>query len=378
MKKLLFLILFFFFLTALSASSTAEGTYAEGIKVVILTDTVLISWNVNNPQGDSLIYRHREPLTASDFEKAELIGSVAKGLSSFSWKPTDSDPWYYGVLIKSKDTIHNLFIPGGNTTLKPYAIEHPLKDNLTRIQEIQSRVTGEKSVLITYKDMNQNSNLYIIRTASPVSNHSQLVDSAVVAEVNRGTEYYVDFPDPGHHWYYTVVSLTDYLSGCIIQTGWNTTGQPVLLSPQKEKGSTAPLVAMDATLMPHEESPLSEKNQYILEKLFIEPAKPPSEPPQRLTLLKETHLGQKADEIFQNILEEKLKKGFWNEGFFQLNTLLKTVTDSKERAVIWYYMGQCHYFTGNEKEAVYAFIYSREYFFSESNTWLLPLLLREF
>jgi len=102
--------------------------FVSRIKVEVAEGRVTLTWKDTEviQEGTNLVYRHKEPITDSNFTKAVLLTRVAFGRGSFVDDPPDDGGYYYAVVVEDKQGKgYPFFIPFRNSTVTVASIRAP-------------------------------------------------------------------------------------------------------------------------------------------------------------------------------------------------------------------------------------------------------------
>ncbi|HUV09023.1 MAG TPA: hypothetical protein VMX75_14920 [Spirochaetia bacterium] len=215
--------------------------FVSRLKASVKDSSIVLTWrNVRDISGTSLVYRHTEEITERNHEQAVLIAKVEPKTESYTDFPSDTNPYYYAVIVESEDgKRYDLFIPFRNKTIIGARVEYVGAPELraSRIKNIRAEVSKD-TIIVSFVNDRPNRDMLIYRSDAPLQQLGDLVN-AVSWVVVAGTDRYEDRPPAGIDFYYAVLAVELVQLGKVdLVPGENSTQFPIRIP--LEAGSIQP------------------------------------------------------------------------------------------------------------------------------------------
>jgi hypothetical protein len=255
------------------------------------------------------------------------------------------------------------------------------------ISGVNASVNGGE-VTITFNSGAASRSPVLYRSVQPLRQTLDLLSAEVIQP--RAASPYKDHPTPGLTYYYAVVYEDEMLTGSVqIVPGINATGTGVLVQngaipSGNSAGSSMPAAAYTAvptdsmfyTMQPL--SQLSPDAQRAIQDI--------QSPTQRVQVTpKEPRLFSQDLQVYPNgeeyslssIVRGSFAARQWPAAKAELQNFLSWASSSGSAALrAHFYLGQCYYFSGEPRNALYEFIALQSYYPEESNSWVQACLSR--
>jgi len=272
---------------------TAAAQQAQGASALLVTRLkaeaseahVTLTWkDAGGTGGANLVYRSLEELTATNLDKAQLLGRVPMGAQNYIDTPPDQSSYFYAVLIEGEDgKVSSLLIPYRNKTSlgvsvnaeaavtqpeaaapepapaaapqpEPAAPEPPAVAETPKaepaapepiakapqpqaveetspayVTEIRAAATPNgDGIEISFRATNPARDLILFWGGAPVATAEDLLRSTAKVQLDAGTSSYLVATLAGVDYWFTVLDAGLYKLGKItIEKGTNTTAAPV-------------------------------------------------------------------------------------------------------------------------------------------------------
>jgi hypothetical protein len=408
MKRLIFFFGIFICVTSLLISQEKREVYApfvSNLEVVADVNRVVLSWN-DSPDAIPLyrIYRSADPFSRNGEVDDLLIGTVASGLESFSYSPDSTEPSYYAVLgVDQTGQEYRLYIPYRNISSESVSIDTVagIEERATKISNLKHRVSGEL-VYLSYESSKINRPILVYRSTAPILDETSLREANQIASLNSSGGTVTDFPLPGLDYYYAVIDSELKAKGIIsISPGDNSTTSPATirlpssysaLTGEERSSRIRPLPFLTLpkavssgdylsdyekyTLPPYTQ--LSEESSLSARKLLSSlPGIELLPQPKTVILPLDKVAGEDPEAILlYDIVNGPFKDQQWQGSEKALGNFLAVRRSKALEARGHFYMGQSYFFQDRLREAFMEFLFSRDFFYDESQEWIDIILSR--
>lgn len=399
-------------------STVAPVSWAKvySIRTESKKGSILVHFKCDDPDVQLNIYRR--PILPiqypGDLESSKKIAEIKSDQNVFVDSPLIGVEYFYLVgdsrFVKSVDF---LVRPGENASISPAInkaeseIEIPSltpSPSPSPSSEPEGRYlrveAGEDYISLKFNQPDIQGNLLIFRSTFPLQSWEALKTAERIASLPSGSREYQDAPPSSDQgFYYALCSQASYQRGEFQAVpGENTSLQPLKAgysislhrkSYLERKGKRPypipdspvledrPDYSHDQERSAGNENKLSPKQERKIERLLGEEGYRGSP-----ALAKPRYLNPPSDsqsseyQELKQILEAEIKRGDWQKAEKRLNQMMKKNYGREFMARLYYYRGQCRLFQGDFQNAFYDFLYSREFFNSESKYWMDQILDR--
>ena len=400
-KYFLITIVFFFTIPVFSQIGSICSPFVSRIKSTAEESSVKITWDDSKDiSGTCIIYRHTSEINSNNLSESIVVGEVLQGIEFFEDYPQKAyTNYYYTVLIRDgKNFLHEVFVPFRNKTTNPVSITKVQKRDSSyldpaKIDAIKTSVFVD-SIVIKFECNKPSSEIFIYRSASPIKAKKDILASHHIATISGSKAVFADYPIPGVDYYYSAIDSILIKSGNFtIEEDKNTTGKAVkiplntavrvglpktassranplpLLSISKGYKSGKDLSPSFIDTMPQYKS-VSKKTEAIINEV-TEKIKISSTEDLRPVILKENRSPEKGseDELLLNILKEDFETYNYSKARERLLEFQKIERSKDIDASVHFYLGQIYYFLRQYNKAFVEFVFSEEYFFTETLPW---------
>ena len=256
-------------------------------------------------------------------------------------------------------------------------------------------------VILTWKESGTESiSVYqILRSEFPPKNDN-IDNMEHIADIAPGILKFVDQPEPGREYWYSIISRLDNKCYKIIIPWRNSLGKPVFVNSMhvysKEKtvktkeaaGTDEPEIKISINGIPlpaiccteNRKLPelplrinLTEKtNKSLLKIITSDNLNSVTEEPEPEILTADfAGFSTPAEKELHKVLSGSFKKGEWeraNNELFKILAEYNTANELKNR--ILFYRGECFYFSSNYNSAFLSFLVSSDNYYIESSKWM--------
>ena len=252
------------------------------------------------------------------------------------------------------------------------------------VTNLMTRRDGDR-VVITFITSNPEKNVILYRSARPIRQPRDLLDSVITRTGNASP--FVDIPVSGQIWYYAVVYEDDISSGNVIITpGTNATSSAVIIynetaSENFIRPMPLPFLTLDNYASggfladkPGTAAPLSAQSMNAL-NLSMSDVKVPLElktPRVFAVDLEDPASGEESELFF--IVNEYFQNREWDNARDSLANYLSLPRSKAAETRGRFYLGQAYYFTENYREALWEFLSFKNSNPEEANSWINAVL----
>jgi hypothetical protein len=398
-----------------SEGAATFAPFPSRLRAAMRDGKVELSW-IDSPDvaGSYAVYRQIELPSSATFGTAVKLGSVGRGVQSFTDIPPNEADYYYLVLALADDgSPYEAFVPGGNATaasisLKPATIADtaavgmapkagPVAEKTEKTVAPSGPIDGlsakarSDSVILSYP-ANPGVRLVVYRGTSPIERSSDLLDASLVATFIDKDGTFVDFPVPGIDYWYALLGEEDVKAGRIkLSKGRNATIDAVRIATTKRTEAMAefsplsrtpplPAILLDSaagTALPASpiELPVRRELSQDTEKalgaiMSLAPSIQRPLPPMRLLPEELAAPSGGEDYALSLIVTDKLVKRDWATAIDQLRKYLSLNRSATASARARFYLGQALVFSGSYRDAFFEFLTAKAFFPTESAPWI--------
>lgn len=404
-SSVLIVLLLFCSLGLYPQAGTIFSPFPSSLRATETGEGIRLSWR-DSPDvlGTYHIFRHTMEINAEKFDKAEEIGTVPPGISTFIDYPGDKSNYFYAVLIEdSAGGLYELFIPFRNITVYPVSAQPVTseKELSTNITGLSAQVIGD-GVQLRFETDKTNRTLTIYRHTDPIADIDDLLLASSIAMIGSDQSVYTDYPVPGIPYYYGVFDTKLIQSGTFVfNPGQNISVQPVKIGRETERtGLAAPNTSLRSPPLPKlmlqrsvvsgeqlapslnlispDRRPMAESTRTSVHDLLAGIPRSEEKPVEAEILPVHVHGDfSGAAYTLSLILRERFLKGDYKETASSLKEFLSIKREDSIDRAARFYLGQACYFNGEYREALFQFLSAEQDYYAESQVWIdriYPLL----
>jgi hypothetical protein len=411
-KRILLLlpILFLFLVPSFTVfSEETEAVFApfvSHLEAEVKNGFVRLAWeDSRNITGPVFIYRSDTPFPVSPLPPGVEVPygtqsyvDEAERPGTFHYFAVSSDEWgrKYMIPIPYTNTISvtvtesdaAFFLNGSREVPDVSGTSGAVEKNIHQI-----RVKAEDNGKVTLSFEGGGKTAVFYRSTKPMRVEEDLLQAVIVG---RGSSSpFIDYPVPGIPYYYAVIFEDEISSGSVALTaGKNTTTEPVEVRREREAAEsspaqdgrirTIPLPSMNVEsarngLSPDvSSSPLSDEALKAARAL-AGPSKtvPFREPGIFLEDIERNIFSSGGENSrLSRIVQGPFSGRRWEEAGEELRRFLSLPRSAAVESRSRFYLGQVYYFTGKPREALFEFLFARNMYPNETNSWIDAVLTR--
>jgi len=402
MKKL-FLLCFISISSFLYAQEQNFSPFPSKIKTYKNGVEIIITWKDTDDLDEEtyLIYRSQQPITEETADQAVFLAEIDEGIMIYTDRPDRSGDFYYAIICKSKDQqVYPIYLPYRNSLARITSVESDdfEEEYAGQVENLKATVL-DNQVSLQFKLSNPDRSYGVYRSTEMIDTKEMLDKAVLLRILEDGRNYYLDTPIPGIEYYYAVVDFQLFQNSGenrFIFQG-NYTDSAVKLPITQYMGNDyqiigqrrAPLPEIrlerfytEIAVAPQMELPLNQPlNKRLEERIQRRFALPDSQNDLFIeTSVLPLELAESDQRIEQDLQAIVISGSFyekqWDTAARELEKLLSKAEDRVLSARIFYYLGQCHYFSEDIEKAFLDFSVAETYYPLKSKTWLENLINR--
>ncbi len=359
----------------------------SALQAQVTENKVALSWIAAlDMDGDNIILRSTEPVTAANRHNAVIVGTVPYTVTSFSDTLPDQGDYYYAILSKdSSGTEYAFFLPVTNSLILPVRAEIAAKPAEPVMLTGFDAITREDAVIITWETPERGRNLVLYRATTPFTNMNSLLQAVVLSAFTDSGTPFVDYPVPGVPYYYALVDEETLRTGTADFTpSLNTNRIPVEVSSSYAGMYKNYLPSIRAMPLPylnpgnefrHYNVVFSPDTEDIIRKITV-PVKVRAVRQREAFLFQSDLLSDTGGEEFalRKVLDETFRLQQWESSISALNQFLSIRRTADITARAHFYLGQAYSFQGLHREALQEFLLAQDRYYSQSRDWIQYVL----
>jgi hypothetical protein len=404
------------------AATQVFAPFVSRLKATAEGSRIVLTWrNPKDVEGAKLVYRSQKPISEQTFDAAQLIARLSNEAIRYEDTPPSRSGYYYAVLVEDREGgRYELFIPFRNITSREVQVASLVaeEDLSADVSEISARAV-EDGVEVRFRSSKGGRELLLFRSASVITDGSDLLEAAAPVSLDSGASLYVDYPIPGIGYYYCVVDAGLFKLGKAepvpgknattspvqIPIGVGRVALPVVPSPpplplpylllQSGVESGEELAPAAPFRLPEAVKPLSPQTRWAVARIMSTTPQPAAGL-REFQLLREDRqstkaqpaLGtqtRKADQdigehavslALTDIVGGELVRSNPGAAALLLEDFLRIRHSEAVEDRAHFYLGQMYYQTGRYREAVLEFLLARDSYYRISEEWLADCVRR--
>jgi hypothetical protein len=411
-KFLFFSLLFFCTVSVFSQSGEVFAPFISRLEAELRNGFIRLSWEDSpNIQGPVFIYRSESPITNLSPANLPKPAEVPYGAKSYIDEVEKAGTFhYFAAASDEQGRKYLLTIPFTNTLsvkvedadVAEYYREGVISAadpslparagagaGARNIEKLSARVE-EDAILVTYTgDGEKNAILY--RSVRPIKSPEDLLSSLIIQQsssLKNGSYTFIDLPVPGIPCYYALLYEEDVIAGNFsVRAGINSTTAPAVVplgvsriglpaAPDRIRTMPLPMLNIAGRGIPGPSSTALGPEASRALSSFETSAKPersldPAFFPEDLETL-----GSGEGYQLSLIVQGSFLKLIWGRAAGELKRFLDLSRSEEGEYKARFYLGQCYYFTGKNREALFEFLAVQEHFPNEAGPWVQAVLRR--
>ncbi|HOT62049.1 MAG TPA: hypothetical protein PLU93_04240 [Treponemataceae bacterium] len=354
----------------------------SALSATVTGSQVKLAW-VPNPEvdGESVILRHTEPITAANYQAAERVGSVSHVIAEYVDRLPDARSYYYAVLSRDSAGIpYEFFVPVSNSLLIAIAAEGPLPPPERARFSGFDAMTRNEAVIVAYQASVKGKRLVLYRSTSPLVSLASLAQAIVIASFTDSGSPYVDYPVPGVPYYYAIIDEDELLSGSArFVPGENTNRVPVevpaYFASVSKRGPPPvrpiPLPYLNpsrvASLAPRR---FGSRTESMIRKLASARAPKPTQTREPYVFLSDLTVETGEEYALRQVLEGFFRPRDWDGAIAAIGEFLSIRRSERTTARAHFYLGEALFFKGEHGRAILEFLLARDQYYNQSREWI--------
>ncbi|MBN1617234.1 MAG: hypothetical protein JW875_07955 [Spirochaetales bacterium] len=360
----------------------------SGLEAQLSGNSVTLTW-IEAPEieGEHLILRYNQPITAANYLSAEKRAQVPPKTTTFTDTIDKGQDYYYAILTRDTDgTLYDFFIPASNSMISSIsgtvAPEKPSVD----ITAVDAMVRND-AIILSWTNPAKGSSLVVYRSTQPFTELASLTQAIVLSTIiDTGTPF-VDYPVPGVPYYYALMEESSLLTGQAQFTpGKNTTRAPVEVSASFAKFPASKMPKVRPVPLPwlnpsrKASKPVwqfSTQTENMITKILPAEVNLPvvyHEPYVFRMDIESTGSGEEY--ALRSILEKSFLPGHWEKTIEDLEKFLSLRRTIPTTARARFYLGQAYYFNNKDNKALIEFLLSQNVYYTQSREWIQYIMNR--